>query len=88
MVWWLYFDCPLCRSRTEIAIHGGLAAAPVWQSTPSPEEMCGIVGDVKEVRDGLWDRLTLAPSLQDLPHPRQIKCTAHFSVVAGTIHPS
>lgn len=42
-------------------------------------------GNIEEQTKALWNGVTIEPSMQNLPHPRQVQCAAHFSVINGEI---
>lgn len=56
--------------------------------TPTPIVMDNSVDvskDYFEQRNNQWNSVNLQPSLKNLPHPRQVNCKAHFSIVNGSI---
>jgi len=86
--WELSFTCPLCQHRTGVRVSGNPPAHPVWQINPAPLDMLASIttDELIEVQWArIWDGVTIEPSMQQLPHPRQVQCNAHFSVVAGNI---
>jgi len=87
-VWTLSFTCPGCGTRTEVPVSGRKPAHPVWKITPDPMAMMNsfVAGeDYMQQWARIWDRVTIEPSMQQLPHPRQITCRAHFSVHDGKV---
>lgn len=86
--WTLSFLCPLCQQQTSVAVSGRPPSGCVWKLTPDPMAMLDSIqtGELIEVQWArIWDAATVEPSMQNLPHARQIKCTAHFSVSNGEI---
>jgi hypothetical protein len=78
----LNFQCPGCRTRTAIHVWERPSRSAggwnVWQIKPRMPE-AGLDHEPE------WNNATIEPSMQGLPHPRQVQCTAHFSVIAGEI---
>lgn len=86
--WELSFACPLCQNRTGIRVSGNPPTHPVWRVKPAPLAMLDSIttdepNEVQWAR--IWDSVTIEPSMQQLPHPRQVACAAHFSVINGEV---
>lgn len=87
-VWTLSFRCPGCGSTTSVAVSGRPAQHPVWKITPDPMTLLGSIQsgtDIDQQWDALWDQVSIEPSMQNLPHPRQSRCVRHFTVTSGKI---
>lgn len=91
-VWELNFKCSRCGCDTGIRVSGRPAQHPVWHLTPDPMALlnsiqspksCGELIEVQWAR--IWDGVTIEPSMQNLPHPRQVTCNAHITVTRGDI---
>ncbi len=86
--WQLSFCCPLCQHRTGILVSGNPPAGFVWKLAPDPLAILNSIqsGELIEPQWAkIWDGVTIEPSMQQLPHPRQVTCAAHFSVTKGEI---
>jgi len=69
-------------------VSGNPPAHPIWQIKPAPLDMLNSItaDELNEIQWArIWDGCTIEPSMQQLPHPRQVQCSAHFSVVQGEI---
>jgi len=87
-LWDLSFCCPLCHNRTSVRVTGNPPVQPVWQLTPAPLDLLNSIQageDIMVQWNRLWDSVTIAPSMQQLPHARQVNCSAHFTVLKGEI---
>jgi hypothetical protein len=89
ITWTVSFDCPLCRTRTSIEVWPQPARYPVWNISPAPLDMLNSIETAVDIQgqwNRMWDSVTIQPSIKEPPHPRQIKCLAHFSIIKGAIH--